>query len=147
MRIAREIEKARSIKKIVTSADLRGVINKVVPGMQRVKTYARIFQALRIAVNNELEHLIQGLHAGFSLLMRGGRLVVLSYHSLEDRIVKNFFLEKARSCTCPPEFPVCICGKKSEMIICTRKAVRPSVDEIEANPRSRSARLRAGERL
>lgn len=145
--IARAIEKARYLEPITTTGVLTEVIGRVVPERFRIKSFARIFQALRIAVNDELEQLKEGLQAGFSLLCRGGRLVVLSYHSLEDRIVKQYFVKKAQGCTCPPELPVCVCSKTPELKILTKKIIRPSADEISDNPRARSARLRAGERL
>jgi 16S rRNA (cytosine1402-N4)-methyltransferase len=145
--IARSIEKERRNGQIVSAGVLTEVIARVVHGKHRVKSYARIFQALRIAVNDELEHLKRGLEVGFTLLSKGGRMVVLSYHSLEDRIVKQFFVKKARVCSCPPHFPVCICSGKQELRILTKKVVRPSIDEVSNNPRARSAKLRAGERL
>jgi 16S rRNA (cytosine1402-N4)-methyltransferase len=145
--IAREIEKARRVKTITTTKALTDILARVVPGQHLIKTCARIFQAVRIEVNDELEHLKRGLQAGFSLLSKGGRLVVISYHSLEDRIVKQFFVEKARRCTCPPGLPVCICAKTAELKILTKKVVRPAPDELSRNPRARSAKLRAGERL
>jgi 16S rRNA (cytosine1402-N4)-methyltransferase len=145
--IAREIEKVRTIKKITTTGALTEIISRMVPGPYRIKSCARIFQAIRIVVNEELENLSDGLQAGFALLARGGRLVVISYHSLEDRIVKQFFVQKSQACSCPPELPTCVCHKKAEFKILTKKIVQPSADEISMNPRARSARLRAGERL
>jgi 16S rRNA (cytosine1402-N4)-methyltransferase len=112
-----------------------------------VKSYARIFQSLRIAVNNELENLTKALLDSIQFLKQGGRLVIISYHSLEDRIVKNFLKEKANPCICPPEFPECVCGLKPEIRILTRKVIRPDRIELQKNPRSRSALLRVGERL
>jgi 16S rRNA (cytosine1402-N4)-methyltransferase len=103
----------------------------------------RVFQALRIEVNHELESLEAGLPAAFEMLRPGGRLAVISFHSLEDRITKRFLRDRARGCTCPPEFPVCVCGREPEARILTPKPVRPSVREIGLNPRAASARLRA----
>ena len=103
----------------------------------------RVFQGLRIAVNDELAALETALPAVVAMLRPGGRLAVISFHSLEDRIVKRFLQERARGCTCPPDFPVCVCGKEPELRLLTRKAVRPSARELDDNPRARSARLRA----
>jgi 16S rRNA (cytosine1402-N4)-methyltransferase len=114
---------------------------------RRTHPATRVFQALRIAVNGELEALEAGLAAAVDLLRPGGRLVVLSYHSLEDRIVKQFLNAERRGCTCPPVAPVCVCGKLPRIRLVTRPSMTPSEAEITANPRARSARLRAAERL
>jgi len=106
-----------------------------------------VFQALRVAVNEELDALQEGLAAAVDLLRPGGRLVVLSYHSLEDRIVKRFFQAERRGCTCPPEAPVCVCGRQPRLRLVTPKGLVPEEAEVVANPRARSARLRAAERL
>jgi 16S rRNA (cytosine1402-N4)-methyltransferase len=106
-----------------------------------------VFQALRIAVNEELDALQEGLAAAVDLLRPGGRLVVLSYHSLEDRIVKRFIAAERRGCVCPPELPVCVCGRNPRLRLLTRPSLTPTRAEVEANPRARSARLRAAERL
>jgi 16S rRNA (cytosine1402-N4)-methyltransferase len=103
----------------------------------------RVFQALRIAVNDELGQLEAALPAALQMLRPGGRLAVISFHSLEDRMVKRFLADRARGCTCPPDFPVCVCGKEPELRLLTKKVVRPSVVELDVNPRSASARLRA----
>ena len=102
----------------------------------------RVFQALRIAVNDELGQLEAALPAAVEMLRPGGRLAVISFHSLEDRIVKQFMVERAKGCTCPPDFPVCVCGKQPELRLLTRKPVRPSAAELDLNPRSASSRLR-----
>jgi 16S rRNA (cytosine1402-N4)-methyltransferase len=107
----------------------------------------RVFQALRIVVNHELDSLEKALPAAFEMLRPGGRLAVISFHSLEDRIAKHFLRDRARGCTCPPEFPVCVCGHEPELRILTPKPVRPSPAEVEANPRASSARLRAGAKV
>jgi 16S rRNA (cytosine1402-N4)-methyltransferase len=107
---------------------------------------ARVFQALRILVNDELGALARGLELFVAALRPGGRLVVIAYHSLEDRIVKRTFRELASDCVCPPDFPVCRCDKRSEVDLLTRRPIVPSAREIEANPRARSARLRAAEK-
>lgn len=145
--IARAIAKERTRAPIRTTLELRDTVSTVLPPQMRVKSFARIFQALRIAVNDELNNLSQALDAGLNYLAQGGRIVVISYHSLEDRIVKNFFKQESSRCVCPPEFPVCICGKKGRLRILTKKALRPSEEEKRRNPRSRSARLRAAERV
>ena len=103
----------------------------------------RVFQALRIAVNDELEALEHALPAALDTLHPGGRIAVISFHSLEDRIVKRFFQREARGCTCPPEFPVCVCGREPTLRVLTKKAIRPTAEEVAANPRAGSARLRA----
>ena len=103
----------------------------------------RVFQALRIAVNDELGSLEAALPAALEMLRPGGRLAVIAFHSLEDRIVKQFLREKERGCTCPPDFPVCVCGNEPELRAIQRRPIRPGTAEIAANPRSSSARLRA----
>ena len=107
----------------------------------------RVFQALRIAVNEELDALEAGLAAALDLLRPGGRLVVLSYHSLEDRIVKRFLQAERRGCICPPEAPVCVCGHEPRLRLLSPKGLVPTAAELTANPRARSARLRAAERI
>jgi 16S rRNA (cytosine1402-N4)-methyltransferase len=113
---------------------------------QRIHPATRVFQALRIAVNQELDRLEQALPMAVDCLNRGGRLCVLAFHSLEDRIVKRAFREMARTCTCPPRAPVCTCKGKARVSLLTRKVVRPTVEEITANPMARSTRLRAVEK-
>ena len=112
----------------------------------RIHPATRVFQALRIVVNEELESLTTGLKAALTLLKRGGRLAVISFHSLEDRLVKQFFREQSRECVCPPEQPICTCNTKPELRLVTRKVVKPTQLEISRNPRSRSARLRVAEK-
>ncbi len=107
----------------------------------------RTFQALRIAVNDELGQLEQALPEAWDLLAPGGRLAAISFHSLEDRLVKRFLVERARGCICPPELPICVCGHEPEAELLTRRAVAPTPGEIAANPRSRSAHLRAARKL
>ena len=114
---------------------------------RRIHPATRVFQALRIAVNEELDALSEGLAAAVDLLRPGGRLVVLSYHSLEDRIVKRFLAAERRGCTCPPDAPVCVCGRSPRLRLVTRPSMTPTAEEVESNPRARSARLRAAERL
>jgi 16S rRNA (cytosine1402-N4)-methyltransferase len=150
-RIARAIVAARESRPIRTSRDLAGIIEAVVPrppaGRRSIHPATRTFQALRIAVNRELEVLEGALKAACDLLRPGGRLVVLSYHSLEDRIVKRYIAAERRGCVCPPSLPVCVCGRIPRLRPVGRNPGRPSQLEIETNPRARSARLRAAERL
>jgi 16S rRNA (cytosine1402-N4)-methyltransferase len=150
-RIARAIVASRSTATIETAEDLAALVQRVAPGdprkRHRIHPATRVFQALRIAVNEELEALEEGLAAAVDLLRPGGRLVVLSYHSLEDRIVKRFFAAERRGCVCPPELPVCVCGRNPRLRLVTRPSLTPTPAEIAANPRARSARLRAAERL
>ncbi len=145
-RIARAIVRARPI---YTTTELADLVARVVPRRprQRLHPATRTFQALRIAVNDELGALERALPQALRVLRPGGRLVVISFHSLEDRIVKQFFRREAQDCICPPRQPVCTCGHKAQVRILTRKPVTPSPEEIERNPRSRSAKLRAVEKL
>jgi 16S rRNA (cytosine1402-N4)-methyltransferase len=150
-RIARAIVDARKTAPITTAEELAALIERVLPPNprqpRRTHPATRVFQALRIAVNEELDALQSGLTAALDLLRPGGRLVVLSYHSLEDRIVKRFFAAERRGCVCPPEIPVCVCGRNPRLRLLTRPSLTPTAEEIAANPRARSARLRAAERL
>ena len=148
-RIARAVVGARRREAIGTAAALAALVERVVGGRgrRRIHPATRVFQALRIAVNRELEVLPIALRAALELLRPGGRLVVISYHSLEDRIVKRFFAAERRGCVCPPELPVCVCGHQPRVRLVGPAPGRPSEREVEANPRARSARLRAAERL
>ena len=150
-RIARAIVDARKVAPVATAEELAALVERVAPPNPRVRRRThpatRVFQALRIAVNEELEALQAGLAAALDLLRPGGRLVVLSYHSLEDRIVKRFFQAERRGCVCPPDVPVCVCGRNPRLRLVTRPSLTPTDAEIDANPRARSARLRAAERL
>ncbi|MFC1500777.1 16S rRNA (cytosine(1402)-N(4))-methyltransferase RsmH [Candidatus Zixiibacteriota bacterium] len=145
--LARRIVQARKGTPLERSGDLRGVIEAGTPPHRHMKVLSQVFQALRIAVNDELGQLKQALTASIDVLRPGGRLVVIAYHSLEDRIVKEFFRMHAGACTCPPGLPVCACGAESLIEILTRKVVKVSQEEISRNPRARSARLRVAERL
>jgi 16S rRNA (cytosine1402-N4)-methyltransferase len=131
------------------TADLASCIADAVPAAARRARHParRSFQAIRIAVNEELEGLRGFLETGLDRLVYKGRIVVMAYHSLEDRIVKRTFVERSRECTCPPDIPICACGADPDLKILTRKAVKPSLSEIESNPRSRSAVLRVAERI
>lgn len=146
-RIANKIVAARAKQPLIQSDQLLEIIRQSVPGQMVVKSYARIFQALRIEVNQELERLKNALHGWLEHLNPGGRMVVISYHSLEDRIVKQFFKEQENPCICPPEFPVCVCGRKPQMRRIRPLLIRPEEDEIKDNPRARSAKMRVGEKL
>jgi 16S rRNA (cytosine1402-N4)-methyltransferase len=143
--IARYILQKRPIR---TTTQLADIVEQAVGGRHgRIHPATRTFQALRIAVNHEMENLESALNQAVSLLGFGGRLVVISYHSLEDRIVKNFMRQESRDCVCPPEAMKCVCGHKANIKIISRKIVMPSFAEVEMNPRSRSAKLRSAERL
>jgi 16S rRNA (cytosine1402-N4)-methyltransferase len=149
-KIAREIVSVRNRQPIVTTSQLAELVSRVVPGgrgPQRIHPATRIFQALRIHVNGELESLRAGLEAGWQRLNAGGRLVVISFHSLEDRIVKQAFRSLAAGCICPPRLAVCVCGQKPLARVMTRKGVRADQNEVHHNPRARSAVLRAVEKL
>lgn len=143
-RIARAIVAARPV---TTSRQLADVVARVMGRREKIHPATRTFQALRIAVNDELGALNEALPQARDLLRPGGRLAVISFHSLEDRIVKRFFQEEARDCICPPENPACTCGHRATLRVVTRKPIRPTEEETSRNPRSRSAKLRLAERL
>jgi len=144
MAIAQAIVRARPIR---STRQLAEVVARAVGRRGRVHPATRTFQALRIAVNRELEILERALPQALMALKPGGRLAVISFHSLEDRIVKRFFQQEARDCICPPELPVCQCHHHRTVRLLVRKPIVPSPEEVEANPRSRSAKLRIVERL
>ena len=149
-RIAHFIAEERERRPIETTMQLVEVIKAAVPASARREgphPAKRTFQALRIEVNQELQVLTSALDAAIRWLAPGGRIAVISYHSLEDRIAKHAFAEAARGCTCPADLPVCTCGHEPVLRVITRKAILPSADEVEANPRARSAKLRVGEKL
>ncbi|MGM0600761.1 MAG: 16S rRNA (cytosine(1402)-N(4))-methyltransferase RsmH [Candidatus Rifleibacteriota bacterium] len=150
-RIAQNIEKYRSSGEIDNTSQLAEIVKISIPARVRAKSpihpATRVFQALRIFINNELDELSSFLDIALACLNPGGHLCIISFHSLEDRIVKKFFKLKSKGCTCPPEFPVCNCGKKPQVKILTRKAIFADDEEKASNPRSRSARLRAIEKL
>jgi len=144
--IARGIVRRRAEAPIERTGQLVDVVRASIPAPARFgegHPAKRVFQALRIEVNHELESLEAGLPAAFEMLRPEGRLAVISFHSLEDRITKRFLRDLARGCTCPPDFPICVCGRGPELRILTSKPVRPSAREVDENPRASSARLRA----
>jgi len=148
--IARAIVERRKKIRIKTTGELAEIIGRAVPKKYlnaRIHPATRTFQALRLATNDELNNLKQVLPTAINLLASGGRLAIVSFHSLEDRIVKNFFREEAKDCLCPPSFPVCRCGHKASLKIITKKIIKPREEEIKINPRARSARLRVAEKL
>ncbi len=146
-KIARAIVNKRKIKKIETTTELKEIIEELTSEKYLSKTLSRVFQALRIYVNDELETLKNFLTKSVDLLKVNGRIVVISYHSLEDRIVKEHFKYESLDCICPKDYPVCKCDKESRLKILTKKPVTPSGAEININIRSRSAKMRAAERL
>ena len=148
--IAKHIVAARKQKPIETTGELNEIIKAAIPAKMRAEgghPSKRTFQAIRIAVNDELGELPPMLQAASQLLAPGGRLAVISFHSLEDRIIKKTLQELATGCTCPPNFPVCVCGKKPKMKLVTRKPIVAGAAELVYNPRARSAKLRVAEKI
>ncbi len=148
--IARAIVRRRASQPFERTADLVEVIKAAIPAPARFgegHPAKRVFQALRIEVNDELGALERALPAALEMLRPGGRLAVISFHSLEDRIVKQFLRKQEHGCTCPPDFPVCVCGSEATMRATPRRAVRPTAAEVARNPRAQSARLRVGTRV
>ena len=146
-KIARLIGERRRSGSFKTTGELVDIVAGITPPNFLNKSLMRVFQALRIYVNRELDVLEDFLRKAVNLLNTNGRIVILTYHSLEDRIVKDIFKEESSSCVCPKDFPVCICGKEKKLEILTRKPVLPSAEELKNNPRARSAKLRAAERV
>lgn len=149
-RIAGAICRYREEKKIETTLELVDIIRSAMPAQalrEKQHPAKRSFQAIRIAVNDELGSVERAMEAAIPLLNPGGRLAVITFHSLEDRIVKNAMAEAAKGCTCPPNFPVCVCGKKPQVKLISRKPIVATDEELEVNPRSRSAKLRVCEKL
>lgn len=149
-RIAAQLIKTRESRQIRFATQLSEIIENSIPVKfhpKHIHPATRIFQALRIAVNNELENLEKFIQKAVSLLAHGSRIAIISFHSIEDRIVKNKFRSFSENCVCPPELPVCGCGKKQELVLLTRKSIKPSPVEVEYNRRSRSARLRVAEKV
>ncbi len=148
-RIAKFIIQERAEKPIETTFELVEVVKKAIPAAARKDgphPAKRTFQAIRIEVNNELKIIEQTIEAAVENLNKGGRIAIITFHSLEDRIVKNAYKKLATGCTCPPEFPVCVCGGKAKVKIITKKPILPSDEEVEMNPRARSAKLRVAEK-
>lgn len=146
-KIAAVIVERRSTKKFVVASDLEEIVVRLTPPNFVRKTMTRVFQALRIHLNSELEVLREFLQKAITMLKPGGRLAILTYHSLEDRIVKEVMKYESLSCICPPGFPVCTCGKIQTVKILTRKGIEPSESEIAQNYRARSARLRVAQKM
>lgn len=145
--IAKRIVNTRQTNKIRTTTQLRNIIEQIIPERFAIRTLSRVFQALRIYVNNEIDDLIEFLENATPLLNPGGRIVILTYHSLEDREVKEHFKYEALDCICPPELPICNCDKEKTVKILTKKPVISGEEELKSNSRARSAKLRAAERL
>lgn len=148
--IAAAIARQRTEHPIQTTLELADIIRNAMPAQARREKQhpaKRTFQAIRIAVNDELAAVRQAMEQAISCLAPGGRLAVITFHSLEDRIVKTAFAQAAQGCTCPKDFPVCVCGKKPTVKLITRKPILPSAQEIAGNPRARSAKLRICEKL
>ena len=145
--IARAVVRKRQRKRLETTKQFTEIIEFVTPYSQRIKTLSRCYQAVRIATNRELDNLQTFLDQSLNLLHFGARLLIISFHSLEDRLVKNFLAKQVNPCECPPELPYCVCNKKPTMKLLTRKVVTPSIEEIKLNKRSRSSKLRAAERI
>ena len=149
-KIACSIKKNQQQRPVTRTTDLAEIVSRAIPARhhpRRIHPATKTFQALRIAVNDELAALEKGLEGAVSIVRAGGRVCVISFHSLEDRIVKNTFRLWSRSCICPPDTPVCICNHRKKASIVTRKPVSPSPQELQHNPRARSAKLRVAERV
>jgi 16S rRNA (cytosine1402-N4)-methyltransferase len=148
--IARAIARRRKAAPIETTFELVDTIKSAVPAAKQFgggHPAKRVFQAIRIAVNDELGALDRGLPAAWDLLREGGRLAAISFHSLEDRRVKRYLADRARGCVCPPDFPICVCGRTPEAELVTSRAVAPTPGEVAANPRAASGKLRVGRKL
>jgi len=149
-RIASNIIRERAKAPIETTGELVEIIKRSIPLAQRDGGHhpaKRSFQALRIEVNSELDVIAPAIRSAVRLLSPGGRIAIITFHSLEDRIVKQTFSELAQGCTCPKNFPICVCGRRPEVKVITKKPILPDAEELEINPRARSAKLRVAERL
>ena len=149
-RIVRAISARRKISPIKTTVELAEIVARALPAQlarKRIHPATKTFQALRIAVNNELSNLPKVINCGIDVLNKGGRFSIISFHSLEDRIVKNLFRLWERGCICPPDFPVCVCNRKPRLKVLTRRPITPKKIELEANPRTRGAKLRTAMRV
>ncbi len=145
--IAEAIVKIRSLREITTTTDLADIIENAVGKRKPQKSKARVFQALRIYVNDELDELRQGLAGALNVMRSGGRLLVIAYHSLEDRIVKRFMRDEADPCICPKDLPECRCGRAPRLKLVTGRIITPSEEEVERNVRARSAKMRVAEKI
>ncbi|MCD6594718.1 16S rRNA (cytosine(1402)-N(4))-methyltransferase RsmH [bacterium] len=145
--IAKKIISARKKNRIETTTELAEIVANGIPSYRQNDFLARIFQAIRIEVNDEFDKLKQALESSLEIVESGGRIAVITYHSGEDRIVKNFFITESKDCICPPELPVCRCGHRKSLRIITKKPIIPSKEEIGRNSRARSAKLRVAEKL
>lgn len=145
--VARAIVRAREKHTVTRSSQLREIVEKAVPSKGRIASLSRVFQAFRVWANEELDGLGDFLPQALESVTAGGRIAMISYHSLEDRIVKRFFRQEEKGCTCPSDFPECVCGRKPRLKLLTRRPGRPTEEEIRENPRARSARFRAAERI
>lgn len=149
-KIAINIDRVRKREQIETTVQLAEIIRNSIPRKywpKNIDPTTKTFQAIRIEVNDELNNLKKGLDQGFKLLKKGGRVVVISFHSLEDRIVKNKFKDWVKECVCPPDYPICKCEKEKQIKILTKKPIRADKKEVELNPRASSAKLRACEKI
>ena len=146
-RVAQALVNARQERPLETTGQVSRALERELGSPNLTKTLARVFQALRIAVNDELGQLSEALPQVADMLAPGARMGIISYHSLEDRIVKRFFASRIGACVCPPRTPVCVCGARADLRILTKKPVTPNQKEISANPRSRSGKLRVAEKL
>lgn len=149
-RIASAIVKRRAIKPIETTGELVDIIKSAIPASAREGGHhpaKRTFQAIRIEVNSELDVIRPAIEAATALMSEGGRIAVITFHSLEDRIVKQTYIKLSEGCTCPPRIPICVCGNKPKVKVISKKPILPSEEEINENPRSRSAKLRVAEKL
>jgi 16S rRNA (cytosine1402-N4)-methyltransferase len=148
-RIVRAIRQAQKLSAIKTTLQLSNIISSVIHASRQTKIHpaTRTFQALRIAVNGELELIKKALRDSVDILQESARVIVISFHSLEDRIVKNFFKTEEKGCVCPPKIPVCSCGHKQRLKIITRKPIIPAVEEVRRNSRASDAKLRVAERV
>ncbi len=147
--IVRAIRKAQEQNPITTTLQLSNIISGVThtPRPAKIHPATRTFQALRIAVNDELEHIKSALNDSIEILRASARIMVISFHSLEDRIVKNFFKDEEKGCICPPRLPMCACGHKARLKIITRRPITPASEEVQRNPRASSSKLRVAERV
>ncbi|MFQ6094293.1 MAG: 16S rRNA (cytosine(1402)-N(4))-methyltransferase RsmH [bacterium] len=146
-RISRAVIRAREGHPIESTSQLAAIVQSAIPRWNPQKTLSRIFQAIRIEVNDELYRLKMGLREAIEILGPKGRIAAIAYHSLEDRVVKSIFSQKSKGCICPPDLPVCACGRKKELRLITKGALRPAEEEMQENIRARSARLRVAEKV